>query len=528
MKSFICFLLILTLEVFTQVNSFRIFPGSVTQTEPVVAVSPVNPLFMFVSGVTINTSTSFRSEGVYITTNGGLNWFGSDTCTGNLIINHGGDPAVAIAPDGDLILTHIGSLYPGVYSHYSTNLGVNWSSASTISNLQPEDKGSTIIDNNPSSPFYGRLYSIFVNLVTPFPVRISTSTNKGQNWTTPLVINPSPLSRCSGGTIATAKNGTVYTCWAGMTSSSPYYEDFVGFASSSDGGVNWSVNQNIFDANGITGTLSSKGNIRVNGLPSIEVDNSGGTRNGWVYIVTTDINLSPAGTDPDIVLHRSTDGGATWSAGIRVNQDALNNGKIQYFPSITIDSTGGINILFYDDRNTSADSAEVFLARSTDGGNTWKEFLISNHRFKPKPIIGGSSNYQGDHIAVASIGKKIFCFWMDDFSGLYQIWLGVFDFSTNPVDDGLLNSVNSFSLEQNYPNPFNPSTKIKYQIANEGYVSLKIYDILGNEINTLVNQHTKPGLYDAEFFAENMPAGVYFYCLKTEGFVETKKMILLR
>ena len=89
------------------------------------------------------------------------------------------------------------------------------------------------------------------------------------------------------------------------------------------------------------------------------MDNTGGQRDGWIYIVTGQKDLAPAGTDPDIILNRSEDGGMTWSQGIRVNQDALNNGKTQYFPAIHIDHFGAVNILYYDDRNTSNDSAGV-------------------------------------------------------------------------------------------------------------------------------------------------------------------------
>jgi len=86
----------------------------------------------------------------------------------------------------------------------------------------------------------------------------------------------------------------------------------------------------------------------------------------------------------------------------------------------------------------------------------------------------------------------------------------------------------SFALKQNYPNPFNPSTKIKFSIQDFGFVSLKIYDILGNEVTTLVNSEKSAGVYKVEWNATGIPSGVYFYQLKTEGFVETKKMILLR
>ncbi len=92
-----------------------------------------------------------------------------------------------------------------------------------------------------------------------------------------------------------------------------------------------------------------------------------------------------------------------------------------------------------------------------------------------------------------------------------------------------------FSLEQNYPNPFNPSTKIKYSIPNvtlsgvEGSrVILKVFGILGNEVETLVNEDKPAGNYEVNFDASKLSSGVYFYQLQAGSFVETKKMILLR
>ncbi|MBK7631221.1 MAG: T9SS type A sorting domain-containing protein [Ignavibacteriales bacterium] len=94
---------------------------------------------------------------------------------------------------------------------------------------------------------------------------------------------------------------------------------------------------------------------------------------------------------------------------------------------------------------------------------------------------------------------------------------------------------NEFRLEQNYPNPFNPNTKIKYTIPNvsqsgvEGSrVQLKVYDVLGNEVATLVNETKPAGTYEVEFNASNLSSGVYFYKLQSGSFVETRKMILLK
>jgi hypothetical protein len=87
---------------------------------------------------------------------------------------------------------------------------------------------------------------------------------------------------------------------------------------------------------------------------------------------------------------------------------------------------------------------------------------------------------------------------------------------------------NSFYLYNNYPNPFNPTTKIKFQIPVSGFVSLKVYDILGNEIKTLISEEKPSGSFEVEFIGENLSSGMYFYTLSAGGNTETKKMILLK
>jgi len=88
----------------------------------------------------------------------------------------------------------------------------------------------------------------------------------------------------------------------------------------------------------------------------------------------------------------------------------------------------------------------------------------------------------------------------------------------------------AFSLDQNYPNPFNPSTKIQYTIGNAGLVSLKVYDVLGHEVATLVNSNQEAGSYTVPFNTSelNLSSGVYFYRLQAGSFVSIKKLILLK
>lgn len=110
---------------------------------------------------------------------------------------------------------------------------------------------------------------------------------------------------------------------------------------------------------------------------------------------------------------------------------------------------------------------------------------------------------------------------------------GTFEYSN--IIEATVDAPIKFSLEQNYPNPFNPTTKIKYQIPaslnpSKGwtFVQLIVYDILGNQIATLVSEDKPAGTYEIEFNGMNLPSGIYIYQVQAGSFVETKKMILLR
>jgi len=91
-----------------------------------------------------------------------------------------------------------------------------------------------------------------------------------------------------------------------------------------------------------------------------------------------------------------------------------------------------------------------------------------------------------------------------------------------------VNIPTNFKLFQNYPNPFNPTTSIKYEVSSIANVKLAVYDILGREIETLVNEEKFPGEYEVKFNASNLPSGTYFYVLRAGNFSETKKMILMK
>jgi len=109
--------------------------------------------------------------------------------------------------------------------------------------------------------------------------------------------------------------------------------------------------------------------------------------------------------------------------------------------------------------------------------------------------------------------------------------------SGRPNADGLFEKDNStissnipekFELKQNFPNPFNPNTVISYSVAKSENVSIKVYDILGKEVQTLVNEVKNPGSYNVMFNAQNLSSGVYFYRLTSGSFTDIKKMTLVK
>ena len=87
---------------------------------------------------------------------------------------------------------------------------------------------------------------------------------------------------------------------------------------------------------------------------------------------------------------------------------------------------------------------------------------------------------------------------------------------------------NGYRLEQNFPNPFNPNTVIRYSVTGNKYVSLKVYNALGNEVATLVNEKQNAGTYEVDFNGSGLSSGIYFYKFTSDNFTDTKRMILLK
>jgi len=128
---------------------------------------------------------------------------------------------------------------------------------------------------------------------------------------------------------------------------------------------------------------------------------------------------------------------------------------------------------------------------------------------------------------VVTSGKSVHARQMGNGGLLYNI-----NVDTNDVPMSVGNNHNSniseYELYQNYPNPFNPETVIKYSLPERGFVSLKVYNVIGENVATLVNNSQEKGTKEITFNGENLPSGIYFYRLEANGTNVTKKMILLK
>lgn len=185
------------------------------------------------------------------------------------------------------------------------------------------------------------------------------------------------------------------------------------------------------------------------------------------------------------------------------------------------------------ERILTNNNPEIFaFVREKDGDKVFSIFNISGN---DQTVIPEGDLFKGGYVDIFSNDTLIFT---DSSSINLSSWdykiLNSIPMPTNVASAEILPT--EFILEQNYPNPFNPVTTIKYNIligvksekAKVNNVTLKVFDILGKEIATLVNQKQKPGNYSVRFYGTNLSSGIYYYQLQAGEFIETKKMIILK
>ncbi len=242
-------------------------------------------------------------------------------------------------------------------------------------------------------------------------IRFSFSEDNSDTWQDPIIICDSEGdcvdgdNTMEGAVPSIGNNGEIFIAWSGP--------DGIYFDKSTDGGLTFGQDIIISDMPG--GWAFDVPSIyRCNGMPFTAYDNSDSTYGGNLYVMWSDQRNGP--NDTDIFLMKSSDGGTNWSNRIMVNND--NTGTHQFFPNITVDPvTGIIYIIYYDRSQTSGVETEVWLARSTDGGDTFDNYKVSTKSFVPTGDI-----FFGDYIDITAYNGVIYPAWMELHNGSMSIW----------------------------------------------------------------------------------------------------------
>jgi hypothetical protein len=246
-----------------------------------------------------------------------------------------------------------------------------------------------------------------------------------------------------------------------------------------------------FGSQGSSVSISSDGNTIIEGGPGDGVSNLGAA---WIF---------------------------TRSSGVWTQQGSSlvatgSVGSSYQGQSVAISSDGNIAIIGAHYNNSDGGGISAF----TRSGGVWTQ--------QGQEILGSGSvgaSAQGRSVAISSEGTALIG-GPNDNNLAGAVW--VFVYKVTGIAPNFGEVPEAFNLSQNYPNPFNPGTTISYQLKLSGHVTLKVYDLLGNEVATLVNEEKPAGIYSVVFDAGKLSSGIYLYKLQAGNFVETKKMTLLK
>jgi hypothetical protein len=504
-----------------------------------IMINPKNPN-QVVAGSNIYTGSYDSSRsGYYYSTNGGLNWY-SGVLRSSLRVPYG-DPVILVDTTGKFYFIQnsnsLDSISPNKHLVMkSSNAGVNWFTASVYGvDGKMQDKPWGCVDWS-KSVWRNNIYitytefSYFFGLFDSTIIRFVKSSDGGLNWSQPMRISKrkgdarDSSNTMEGAVPCTGPNGEIYVSWSGPISMySGQYAIF--FNKSTDGGNTWLDSERVATTQPGGWSLIVAGTMRCNGFPVTCCDLSNGPHRGTVYINFSDQRNGTNNTD--VWLIKSTNGGQNWSSVKRVNNDATT--KHQFFTWMTVDQTTGyLYFVFYDQRNTASLKTDVYIARSTDGGETFQ-----NSKVNTTTINLYTNYFIGDYTNISAVNGHIRPIWTGTNNTIYTAIVDTFyTIGINKIGEKIPTSCD---LMQNYPNPFNPNTDIRFQIKDSKFVTLKVYDVLGKEIETLVDEKLQAGVYEVPFYSNEIASGIYFYKLtvvdplgRTGDYTAVKRMVMIK
>lgn len=465
---------------------------------------------------------------VYTSINGGTTW----TKQVLFSVSDGGDPTGAVDTNGIFYFAHLQSGQNGNNCYSSSNGGVTWTTKNPfgVTTVKDDDKEWLLVDNAPNSPYRNTLYSTwaeFDNYNSSSPtdsaiILLSKSTDGGTTWS-PNVRVSKQAGNCGfyaikGSVPAVGPNGELYITWCGVTTSSTTSHVF--FQRSLDGGATWMMNDINIDIQAPTWYYTIPGFVYGTGFPGMDCDVSGGPNNGTIYVTWCDQRNGANNTD--VFLAHSTDGGLTWTT-VRVNNDS--GQKHQSHPWVCVDQvTGIVYLVFYDRRNYNDNNTDVFLAWSSDGGNSFSQIKINTN----SAIDVNAGNLWTDYIGITAHNNKIHPIWSgNSVSQQVTEWTTTIDGTQLVgIKEQQEKEKGDLVLYQNYPNPFNMYTRFDFSLSHPSTVTLKIYDITGREVAGLLEGvKYDAGMHNFSINSDelHLNAGIYYCILSTSDGKDTRK-----
>lgn len=464
-------------------------------------------------------------DNVYYSTDGGYTW---ETDVMSSTYGVWGDPVLIVDTSGAYYFFHLSNPSQGnwidrIVCQKKDTIGGTWNNGTYmgLNGTRAQDKEWAIVDITNNNIYV--TWTQFDDYGSNDPndksdIMFSKSTDGGATWSDALRIN-----KISGDCID--DDNTVEGAVPAVGPDGEIYVVWAGpeglvFDRSLDQGETW-LEEDIYVGPFPEGwAYNIPGISRCNGLPVTKCDLSGGPHHGTIYVNWTD---QRNGTDDtDVWLCKSTDGGDTWSDAVRVNDDPP--GKQQFFTWMDVDQvTGYLYFVFYDRRNYDNSNTDVYMAVSRDGGGSFINFRVSE-----SPFLPFASTFFGDYTNVSAYDNVIRPIWARLEGSDLSIWTAIVDPFTVGVDEEIPSLL---SLEQNYPNPFSESTVISFKLIEMTEISLRVYDVYGRQVASIHDrEQIRAGKHTRVFHPEEhgLSPGMYYFSLESNNRTMKKKMIFVR
>lgn len=480
-----------------------------------IAIAKDHPIGQFI--VYAGTAPG-ANDGVYKSTDGGTSWTrivnGIAEPAGTLgvqaLLVHALDPNIVWCT----IFNGTSDAVNGVYK--TTNGGVNWFPITNGIGAIKNFLSLAMSPNDPNTIYLGSSFSV---TTSTGPSAIYKSTDGGANWvlsstglpTDPTEINPVRVIQVS------QDNPNIVAAGLFMNTANG------GFYLSTDAGANWVKKHNGLPST--TGTLIRSLAIRpvLSNQFFVGLDRS--TPSDIGVFITTNVGDNWSSFNGGTMLNTygiralvlNTTGNHTLFAGVAT---ATGQGVYEYtFSFVPVELVSFLSEVFGNKVNLSWITASEInnygfqVERRNTESNDWVNvgFVNGNGNSTETQFYSFSDN-------PVAVGKYFYRLKQIDFSGSYEY--------SSEVEAIIREVLNEFILNQNFPNPFNPSTKIRFSIPQNGFTRLKVFDVLGNEVSSIIEGELSAGNYELQFDASGLSSGTYFYSLTSGEFTKTMKMIL--